>query len=99
MAGGGNLFHGLLQLRSAIAAARAEHVAGEAFAVHAYECAAARVHAAPDEREMVLIIDGGAVQMQIEFAEVGGHGDEFLAGNEFFTFAAVLDELGNAADF
>ena len=98
MAGGGNLFHGLLQLRAAIAAARAEHVAGEAFAVHANEGAAACAHATLDEGEVVLAVDGGVVKVEVELAEVGRHVDDLLAGDELFALAAKLDELLDGAE-
>ena len=98
MAVGGNLFHGLLQLRAAIAAARAEHVAGEAFAVHAHEGAAAGVHAAFDESEVVLAVDGGEVKVEVELAEVGRHLDDLLAGDELFALAPKLDELLDGAE-
>ena len=98
VAGGGNLLHRLLQLRPAIAAARAEHVAGEAFALHANERAAAGVHAALDEGEVVLAVDRGAIEVQVELAIISRHVDDLLAGDKLFAFTAKLDELLDGTD-
>ncbi len=70
-AGVGDLPHGLMQLRPAIAAARAEHVAGQTFAVDAHQNIFLPGHLAAHERQMMLAVGFRAIQMQIEIAVIG----------------------------
>ena len=60
-----------MQLRTAIAAARAEHIAGQAFAVDAYENFFPSGHVAVNKRKVMLAVNFGTVEMQIKIAVVG----------------------------
>ena len=72
-----------MQLRAAIAAARAEDIAGQTFAVDAHEHVLLPGDVAAHEREMMLAVDLGAIQMQIELAVIGGHLHDLDALDQF----------------
>ena len=48
---------------------------------------------------MVPFVNGGAIEVQFEFSIVGWQGDGLLALDELFLFAAIGDQVLNAADF
>jgi hypothetical protein len=91
--------HGGVQLRPAIATARAEDIAGEAFAVDADENAFSAAYVTANEGDVMLAIHFGAIEMQVEIAVVRGHLDDFNRFNEFFAGAAMFDERGDGSDF
>ena len=66
-----DLAQGLLELRSAVAALRAEHVARHALGVHADEHVLDAVDLALDEGEMVLVVDLRAEPDRAELAMLG----------------------------
>ena len=61
-----------VQLRAAVAAERAEHVAGQALGVHADEDVRAVADLARDERDVLGVVDLAAVAEGGEVAELGG---------------------------
>ena len=86
-----------VELRAAIAATRAEDVAGEAFAMDADERGLGFGNLAFHECEMVCAIDERAIHVQVEIAVVGRHLDDLLTLDEPFTRATVGDEIFDAA--
>jgi hypothetical protein len=80
------------------AASRAENVAREAFAVDADENGLAVGDIALDQREMVLLVHGGAVEEEVERAVIGGQFDALLELDELFAAAAMLDEIEDGAE-
>ncbi len=95
----GDVFECCGELAAAIAAAGLEDVASQALGVDADEGGFFGVDLAACEGEVVAGIGGDAVEVAVEFAEVGGEFDGFLAEDEFFGAAAVFDELGDGAGF
>ncbi len=87
------------ELAAAVAAARAEHITGEALAVDTHQHGMAVVDVALHEREMMLTaIDLAAVEMQVELAVVRGHLDDLLTLHEFLALLAIADEAFDGAD-
>ena len=68
----GDAPHGRVQLRAAVAAQRAEHVAGEALAVDPDEHVVLALHRARDEREVLLAVEHRLVGVAGEVAPLGG---------------------------
>lgn len=98
-AAGGDLFHGLAQLAAAVATLGAEDVAGQAFAVNADKSGLAVGKIAAGKGKMVNAVDGGAVEVKLEVAAVGGQADGFNFLNEALALAAVFDEVFDGAKF
>jgi hypothetical protein len=88
-----------VQLRPAIATVRTEDVAGETFAVNAHEHFVFAGDITFDEREMVLLIQSRAIEIQIKFAILGWHFHDLEALDEFLARAAIFDEVRHRADF
>ena len=81
-----------VELRAAVAAARAEDIAGEAFAMHAHERRFRFRDGAFHQGEVVRVIDERAIHVQVEVAPVGRHLDDLLAFDEPLARAPVGDE-------
>src|SRR5215470_1426619 len=83
----------LVELRAAVAPARAEHVTGEALRVHAYENGLVGAHVALDEGHGEAIVHRGLIGDAGEVAVVGGK----LGGRgppyELLLVDAVLDQV------
>ena len=88
----------LLELRAAVAAQRAEHVAGHALRVHADEHVLAAVDVALDQREMVLVVDQLAEADRAELACTVGSAHGRLALDELLGAAAVRDQVRDGAE-
>ena len=91
----GDQLHGAVQLRAAVAALRAEDVAGQALRVHPDEHVRLSGHLAEDERHVLGPVDVVLVADDRELAELGrdprlGHAVHQLLGLE-----PVGDELGH----
>ena len=97
--GFGNLAHGLMELRATIATAGTEDIAGEAFAVNADENIFLSGHFATNEGEMMLAIDFGTIEVKGEIAVIGWEVHDLDPFDQFFAGAAILDEIGDRADF
>ena len=70
-----------MKLISAIAALRAEDVAGQAFAVHTHERRLVRRNSSLHEREVVRTIQDRAIKMQVEIAVIGRQPNDLFAFN------------------
>ena len=84
-----------VQLRAAVAAQRAEHVAGQALGVHADEDVLGAGHVAHDEREVLLVVEHRLVHEGTELAALrrdAGLGDQ---PDQLLVLAAVADEVGD----
>ena len=95
---GGDQLHRDLELLAAVAAQGAEDVAGDALAVHADEDGLGRRDVAHDQGDVLVGVDGGAVGVEREVAELrreDGLGD---ALDEALALGAVGDELVDADD-
>jgi hypothetical protein len=93
----GDAAHGGMELAAAVAAARAEDVAGQALAVHAHEGRGFRVDLAHDQRDMVHAVEVN-VEVQAEGAELGRHVDVLDLLDQLLAAPAMGDEVGDAAD-
>jgi hypothetical protein len=93
----GNVFERGGELAAAIAALRVEHIARQAFGMHADEGGFFRIDHAAGQREVMGGVGGNAIEMAVELAEIRGHLDRFLAHDEFLGASAVFDELGDGA--
>lgn len=93
----GDELHGGVELATAVAAAGAEDIAGEAFGVDADEGGGVGLDFAAGEGEVVGAVGEDAVEVAVEIAEVGGHFDGGFLFDEFLLAAAVLDDLGDGA--
>lgn len=98
-AGAGDLFHGLAQLAAAVATLGAKDIAGQAFAVNADKGGLAVGKVAAGKGKMVDAVDGGAVEVKLEGAAVGGQLDGLDFLDEALALAAVFDEVFDGAKF
>ena len=87
-----------MQLVAAIAAARAEDVARQAFAVHAHERRFGFRDLPFHEREMMGVIDRRAIHVQIEIAVIGRQFHHLLAHDQFLLQTAMGDQALDRAD-
>ena len=87
--------HGVVQLLTAVAAARSQCVAGEAFGVHTHEDILAIVgrHIPHNESDMLDTVDKAAVTNGTELAVVGRQLGFDNALNQVLVVATVFDEL------
>ena len=81
-----------MQLISAIAPTRTEHVACQALAVHANQRRFVLINFAFDQGQMMLAVEFRTVQMQIEITVVGRHFNDLLRLYEFFAYAPMRDQ-------
>ena len=88
-----------MQLRTAIASLRGEDVSCQTLAMDANQGRFVRIDIALDERKVVPFVHGGTVEVQFEFSIVGRQGDRLLALDKLFLFAAIGDQVLNAANF
>ena len=96
---GVDLGHGSGQLFAAVAAARAEYVAGQAFGVDAAEQVFAVADVAFDEGDVVfarLVVD---VAVNLEFAEFRRHFSDGFADDVLVVAAAVVLQVVNGDEF
>src|SRR5450759_4394433 len=89
---------GLGELLAAVAAQRAEGVAGEALGVHPHEHVLAAGDVALDEGDVVAAVDHGFVAHGLEVAILGGHRHGGGPADELLVAAPVLDEVGDGDD-
>ena len=68
----GDQLHGRVELHAAVAAQRAEHVAGEALAVHPHEHVVLALHRALHQRDVLLAVEQRLVHVAGEVAPLGG---------------------------
>ena len=94
----GNLAQSGVQLIPAIATARAEDVAGQAFAVHADKCRFVFGDLTLHQREVMRTVDFGAIKMKIERAIFGRQRDHLLAFHQFLPHAPVRDQALDRAN-
>ena len=97
--GAGDLFHGLAQLAAAVATLGAKDIAGQAFAVNADKGGLAVGKVAAGKGKMVDAVDGGAVEVKLEGAAVGGQSDGLDFLDEALALAAVFDKAFDGAKF
>ena len=83
------------ELRSAVTAQRAEHVAGEALGVHAHEHVLLALHRATHEREVLLTVEQALVDVAGEVAPLGGDLRLGDATHELLALAAIADQVGD----
>lgn len=93
----GNVSEGGVKLASAIATAGAEYVAGEAFGVDPHAHWLVGIDFSPDEREVLGVVGADLIEVAIEVAKIGGHGNDLFARDEPFGASAVFNELGDGA--
>jgi hypothetical protein len=93
-----DLAHRGVELAPAIAPARAEDIAGEAFAVDAHQHRPAVGHVALDQRQVVLLVHGRAIKEQIERAVIGRQLHALLQLDQLLAAAAMLDEIEDRAE-
>lgn len=98
-AGGGDSFHGLAQLAAAVATLGTEDVASQTFTVDADKGGLAVGKIAAGKGKMVDAVDGGAVEVKLKGAAIGGQADGFNFLDEALALAAVFDEVFNGAKF
>src|SRR5437762_6922633 len=94
----GDLAQRRVQLISAIAAPRAEHVAGKTFAVDAHKRGAVLRDLAFDQREMMRAVELRPVKMQIEIAVIGWQFHHLLGFDEFLRETPMRDQALDRAD-
>src|SRR5262245_65007149 len=87
-----DLPQGRVQLISAVTSARSENVAGETLAVHAHQRRFVLEDLAFHEREMMLAVELGAIQMQIEITVIRRHFHDLLQLDQFLALAPVSDQ-------
>ena len=87
-----------VELAAAIAAARAEDIAGQAFAVDAHEHRLAVGDVALHQREVVLLFMRRAVEQQVERAVIGRQLHALLELDQLFAAAAILDQVEDGAE-
>ena len=85
-----------VQLLAAVAALRAEDIAGETLRVHAHEGGFAAVDLTHAESDMLVVRAAGPVADQVEGAVDGGQGGLGDALDQLLGAQAVLDDLLNA---
>ena len=91
----GHDLHRRVELHAAVAAQRAEHVTGEALAVHAHEHVVLAGHGAPDHGDVLLAVEERLVGVAGEVAPLGGDAGLGDAADELLVLAAVADEVGD----
>src|SRR4029077_13775136 len=87
-----------MQLVSTVASARSENVAGETLTVHAHQRRLVLVDLAFYQREMMLPIELGPIQVQIEIAVVSRHFYDLLQLHELFAKTAISDQTLDRAN-
>ena len=83
------------ELRAAIAAQRAEHVAGQALAVHPHEHVLGPLHVAAHERDVVLAVEHRLEHDALELAELRRDRRLGEPADELLVLAPVADEVGD----
>ncbi len=84
---------GKVELGAAVAAAGAEDIACETFAMHAHQHGSAGRNFTFGQGDMVLPVREAVVEGEIELAKGCGHFDSLFAHDEFFGASPVLDEV------
>lgn len=97
-AGRVDVAEGIVELVAAVAAPGAEDVAGQTFAVDADGDGVLPVDGSLHQGEVVLAIDERAVEVEVEFAKIGGQLNDFLADDEALLAATVVNEVADRAD-
>ena len=90
--------HRRLQLIAAVAALRAEDVAGHALIVNAHQRRLVRAEVAHHERHVLLVVDQGAVADHPELAEAAGQRRLLHALDQPFVRQPVGDDVGDGDD-
>ena len=93
-----DLLHRVMQLRTAIAPARPEDIAGQAFAMDAHQHVLAPRDLAFHERQMILAIDLRTIQVQGELAVGRRHLHDLDPLDELLDRTPVLDQRLDGAD-
>ena len=88
-----------MELASAVAAAGAEDIPREAFAVDAYQCGFFRRDFPVDQGQVEGPVQLGFIEMAGEVSVVRGHVDGFHQADLFFLGAAVFNKLSDGAGF
>src|ERR687894_752721 len=91
----GDAPHRLGELGPAVAAQRAEHVAGQALAVHPHENVVLALHGPAHERQVLLAVDDRLVGVAGEVAPLGGDAGLGHPLDQLLGLAPVADEVGD----
>src|SRR6185436_2389678 len=85
--------HGAVELRSAVATQRSQHVTGEALRMDTNEHGLVGSNLAQREGDVITAAREAAIEVQIEFSELAGKADFAHFLHQLFSPAAIRDEV------
>jgi hypothetical protein len=95
----GNMTEGSMELPPAVTTTRAENISGETLGVNANADRLFGVNFTPDKSKVFGLIGINFIEVAIEVAKFGGHGNDLFARDQSFGASPIFNELGDRTGF